>query len=264
MWKTFAYSISLLLIFFSGPALVQGQDTIPIPLKIRIGIEASGPVTYYSDKNILNEEAYISVDLDEKRSVLLDAGFLNFKYSQYNYSSMNKGTYVRAGMDFNLLKPDKSQGKYWMGIGLSYGLSRFSSETPYFEHTDYWGTTSSSLPVKMNWAHFLVVTPGVRAEIFKHFSMGWSVNLRLLVHTSSGSDLKSVDIPGFGNGTKTLTGSLSYYLVWNIPFKKINAIMQKPAPEEPDEDTDTDKKDGTNNNGNSHNSGTSGNTQNKM
>ena len=53
---------------------VHAQDTIPIPLKIKVGLEVSGPAIYYSDKNIFNEEGYISVDLDEKRSVVLAAG----------------------------------------------------------------------------------------------------------------------------------------------------------------------------------------------
>ena len=109
---------------------VSAQDTIPMPLKIKIGLEVSGPAIYYINKNILNEEGYISVDLDEKRSVILAAGYLNYKYSQYNYTYLNKGSFVRLGMDFNLLKPDKSLGKYWAGIGLRYGLSRFNSASP--------------------------------------------------------------------------------------------------------------------------------------
>jgi hypothetical protein len=227
---------------------VQAQDTIPIPLKVKVGLEVSGPAIYYSDKNILNEEGYVSVDLDEKHSAVLAAGYLNFKYSQYNYTYLNHGSFVRIGMDFNILKPDKSKGKYWAGVGLRYGLSRFISETPSLEKEDYWGTTSSSVVQKTNWGHFVEVIPGVRAEIFNHFSIGWSISMRMLLHTSTGKDLRPVYFPGFGDGTKTITTGLSYYIVWNIPYKKINVILKKEVKEEPEDngDTNTNDTNGTN------------------
>lgn len=239
MWRTFAYSISLLLFLNCSLIQVHAQDTIPIPLKIKVGMEVSGLAIYYSDKNILNAEGYISVDLDEKRSVMLAAGYLNYKYSQYNYSYLNKGSFVRVGIDFNLLKPDKSLGKYWAGIGLRYGISRFNSEVPSFQKTDYWGTTSSSISQKINWGHFVEVSPGVRAEIFRNFSMGWSVSLRMLLYTGTGKDLRPIYFPGFGNGTKTISTGLNYYIVWNIPYKKIKAILKKEVKEDTEDNGDT-------------------------
>ena len=239
MGRTYAYSISLLLFLNCGLIMVNAQDTIPIPLKIKIGMEVSGPAIYYSDKNILNAEGFISVDLNEKRSVILDAGYLNYKYTQYNYSYLNKGSFVRVGINFNLLKPDKSLGKYWAGIGLRYGLSRFNSEVPSFQKTDYWGTTSSLIALKTNWAHFVEVSPGVISEIFKNFSIGWSVSLRMLLYSGTGKDLRPIYFPGFGNSTKTFSTGLNYYIVWNIPYKKINAILKKEVPEETEDNVDT-------------------------
>jgi hypothetical protein len=239
MWRTFAFFISLLVFLSCNLIQVHAQDTIPIPLKIKMGIEVSGPAIHYSDKNLLNEEGYISVDLDEKHSAVLAAGYLNYKYSQYNYSYLNHGSFVRIGMDFNLLKPDKSLGKYWAGIGLRYGLSRFISETPSFDKENYWGTTSSSIAQKTNWAHFIEATPGVRAEIFNHFSIGWSVSLRMLLYSGTGKDLKSIYFPGYGNGAKTITAGLSYYIVLNIPYKKINVILKKEVKEESDDSGDS-------------------------
>ena len=255
MGRTYAYSISLLLLLTCNLIQVQAQDTILIPLKIKVGMEVSGPAIYYSDKNILNAEGYISVDLDEKKSVMFAAGYLNYKYSQYNYSYLNRGSFIRVGIDFNLLKPDKSLGKYWAGIGLRYGLSRFTSQVPFYDKEDYWGTTSSSISQKTNWGHFVEVSPGFRAEIFRNFSIGWSVSLRMLLYTGTGKDLKPVYFPGFGDGTKTVNAGLSYFIVWNIPYKKINAIIKKEVPEE------TDDKSDTNPNATKSNTGTSGSQQ---
>jgi hypothetical protein len=258
MWRTFAYFINLLLLLTWSLIQVHAQDSIPIPLKIKIGMEVSGPAIYYTDKNILNTEGYISVDLDEKHSAVLAAGYLDYKYSQYNYYYLNNGSFVRIGMDFNLLKPDKSLGKYYAGIGLRYGLSRFSSEIPSFEKQNYWGTASSSIPRKINWGNFIEVSPGVRAEIFNHFSVGWSISLRMLLYTNTGKDLRPVYFPGYGNGTKTISSGLNYFIVWNIPFKKINVILKKEAKEETDDNDETN----TNSNDNNSTTGTSGNNQN--
>jgi hypothetical protein len=239
MLRTYVYIISILLLLSCRLTNLHAQDTITVPLKIKVGVEVSGPAIYYSNKNILNAEAYISLDLNERQTVMFAAGYLNYKYSQYNYTYINKGSFVRAGMDFNLLKPDKSQGKYWAGIGLRYGISRFNSEVPHFEKTDYWGKTSSSIASKINWGHFVEVSPGVRTEIFNHLSIGWSISLRMLLYSGTGKDLKPVYLPGFGNGTKTISTGISYYLVWNIPYKKIKVILKKEVPAEEEETNDT-------------------------
>jgi hypothetical protein len=146
--------------------------------------------------------------------------------------------FVRTGLDFNLLKPDKAFGKYWAGIGLRYGLSVFNSEVPSFQQENYWGTTSSSIAQKTNWGHFIEASPGVRAEVFRNFSMGWTISLRMLIYTGTGKDLRPIYFPGFGNGGKTFSAGLNYFIVWNIPYKKINVIIKKEVPEET-EDTGT-------------------------
>ncbi len=239
MRRIFAYSISCLIILtiFFNP--VKAQDTITFPLKIRAGFDVTGPAINYFDKNILNTEAYISVDLNEKTAVFLSGGNLNYKYSQYNYNYSAKGMYLRTGLDFNLMKPDKAQGKYYAGIGLRYGISRFTSQVPSFQHTNYWGITESSIGQTTNWGHFVEVSPGVRTEIFKNFSIGWTVSLRMLLYTTTGKDLKPIYIPGFGNGAKRASTGINYFLVWNIPYKKIRVIIKKEVPEETDETDDT-------------------------
>ncbi len=238
MRRTFAYFISLLLIFFSSLDPIHAQDTILFPLTIKVGFEVSGPVNYLIEKNNLSVEGYISTDINEKAALVVNGGYLNYKYSQYNYNYLNNGTFIKTGVDFNLLKPEKSMGKYWAGIGLRYGLSHFTSEYPSYKHENYWGTVSSSISKMTNWGHFLEVSPGVRAEIFKNFSIGWTISLRMLLYTDTGKDLRPIYFPGYGNVGKTINTGLSYFIVWNIPYKKINVIIKKEVPEEP-EDTGT-------------------------
>lgn len=212
-----------------------------IPLKINAGIEAIGPVNYFINKKVLATEVYISVDRNEKRSYVLAGGYVNYEFSQYNYDYLNKGIYIKFGPDFNLLKPKKSMGKYWGGIGFRYGLSHYQWQVPSLHQTNYWGEASSSIPVQKEWGHFLEATPGMRAEIFPHVSLGWSVSLRMLIHTGSSSDLKPIYFPGFGNAAKRFSTGFSYFIVWNIPYKKVRVITKKEEPEETEEEDNTNR-----------------------
>jgi hypothetical protein len=237
MRRISVYFISFLLLLISGFEQIFAQDTLLIPLKIKVGFEVSGPAIYYIEKKNLNAEAYLAVDLNEKISAYLGAGYLDFKYSQYNYSFLNKGMFIRTGPDFNLLKPEKSMGRYWVGIGLHYGLSVYNSEYPSFQKDNYWGAVSSSIAQKTDWGHFIEVAPGVRAEIFKNLNIGWTISLRMLLYTSGGSNVRPIYFPGFGNGTKTISAGLNYFIVWNIPYKKKTVITKKEEPEEETDDT---------------------------
>ena len=236
--KISVYFISLLLVTLSSLLQLKAQDTLLIPLKIKVGAEVSGPVIYFIDKNVFNAEGYISADLNEKVAATFNLGYLDFKYSQYNYDYFSKGFYIRSGADFNVLKPGKSMGKYFVGVGVKYGLSRFSSGSPSLKHDNYWGSATSSIPESIHWGHFIEATPGVRAELFRNLSIGWSISIRKLIHSGTGKDLRPVYLPGYGDATKSFTTGMNYFIVWNIPFKKITVITKKETPPEP-EDTET-------------------------
>lgn len=231
MKKTYAYTISLLLILQSCVSAIKAQDTIYFPLNFRFGAEVSGPGMYFFDKNMLSLEGYFSYDLSESRALFFSAGYLDYKYSQYNYDYHTNGLFARTGMDFNLLKPQKSSGIYWAGIGLHYGLSRFRSEVPFFMTENYWGKVTSSVPERTGWAHFIEVVPGVRTGIFRNLSIGWSVSLRFMAYSGTGNDLRAIYIPGFGNGARRVSTGINYFISWNIPYRTKRVIIQ-PEPQE--------------------------------
>ncbi len=239
MRRIFVYYTSVLMSLSAGSMSVYAQteppDTVVIPLKIRAGVEAIGPVIYLTDKNNLNAEGFISADLNERAGLFFGAGYSDYKYSQYNYEYLNKGFFVKAGVDFNLLRPETSMGRYWAGIGLRYGLSSFTSEIPSFKHENYWGTTVASIAPSTHFGHYLEASPGFKAEIFKNFSLGWSLNIRKLLYTGTGRDLRPIYFPGYGTGGESVSFGISYFFVWNIPYKKIKVEVKQEEPEETEE-----------------------------
>lgn len=233
MWRTCGYSISLLVFFLAGD--ICAQDTIEFPLKIRVGFDISGPGIYFSDKNNLSLEGFISYDRNEKMALVLGGGYLDYRFSQYNYDYRCTGIFIRTGVDFNLLKPVVSAGRHQAGLGLNYGLSFFNPETSSFQHENYWGKVTSSIPKKTSLGHFLEVAPGVKAELFKNVSIGWTIRLRILISGGGGKDLRPIYFPGFGNGAKTVNAGFNYFITWNIQYKKIRVISKPEPVEEPEE-----------------------------
>lgn len=234
MRRTYAYSISLIFAVITG--IMQAQDTVVFPLKIRAGIDLAGPATYFSNRDNFSLEGYVSFDKNEKMAFVLEGGYLDYKFSQYNYDYLSRGIFLRAGTDFNLLRPEISNGSHWAGIGLRYGFSLFNAETPSFTHENYWGNVNSSIDPRTSTGHFLEVAPGIRTEVFRNFSIGWTLRLRLLVSGGGGKDLRPIYLPGFGQGGKSVNAGINYYLTWSIPFKKIRVIIKPEEPEVPEDE----------------------------
>jgi hypothetical protein len=233
MRRIYAYFISLL--FSLSAAGLDAQDTIYYPLKIRAGFDLVGPGIYIYDNDHLNLEGYLSFDKSEKMSIVLEGGYVDYKYSQYNYEYHSNGFFGRAGIDFNFLKPEISKGRYWAGLGLRYGLSIYDNETPMYDQDNYWGTFTSSIPLSSGTGHFIEVTPGFRTELLRNLSLGWTVRLKLLISGGGGKDLKPIYLPGYGNGGKNATIGISYYISWNIAYKTKRVITKPVEVEEPEE-----------------------------
>lgn len=235
-------SLPLLLITFSSYGQEADQpvpDSVDIDLRIRVGLEVAGPVIYFTDRSSMNLEGFAALDINEKVSAYAGGGYSDFRYSQYNYEFMTKGPFLKAGADFNFLRPEMAEGKYWAGGGVRYGLALFTFETPSFSHENYWGRVSLSIPSKTNWAHYLEVAGGFRAELFRNFSIGWLISIRKMIYTGADRENRPVYYPGYGSSGGTLSYGISYYLSWSIPYKKIR-VQIKPEPVEEEEEEEAE------------------------
>jgi hypothetical protein len=231
------YIINLLI--FACTLSVRAQDSIKVPLNIRAGFDIYGPSNYYFNRDNLTLEGFIAFDRDSKKTYVLEAGYQDFHYSQYNYDYASKGTFIRGGVDLNIIKPFQAEGKYYAGVGLRYGISLYSFEIPFFDRDNYWGTTTGSIAGSNHLAHFIEVNPGLRTEIFKNVSIGWNVRLRLMIRNGTGRDMKPVLVPGFGNGTKSFSPGINYYIIINFPYKSVFAKPEVEKPAEKDSETTT-------------------------
>lgn len=205
----------------------QAQDTLFFPLKIRIGADIYGPVHYYANRNIFASEGYVAIDRDTIKSFSIDFGYARLDYEQYNYRYKCSGYYIRTGIDFNMISPVVSRGRYFAGLSLKYGLSLYSHEVPFFESENYWGKVNGYIKSTTHLAHFIEASPGIRTELFSNVSIGWTIRMMLLVYSGTGKDLKPVYIPGYGNGTKSFSPGINYYISFSIPYKTLAVKQSK-------------------------------------
>lgn len=208
------------LFILSSYSSSQEADSIVAGGVVGIGIEISGPIIYAFDSSVLNLEGYISYRLNQKYYVIVEPGIATYSYSQYNYDYNSGGFFIRAGFDMNLLKPKVKPGNHFAGLGVRYGISLFNQETPWAASSNYWGSYDFSIEKRFVHAHFIEISGGVKAEIFRNILIGWSARARLLLYQSAGKTNKPVYIPGMGETGRGLRPSFSYHIIWLIPLNK--------------------------------------------
>lgn len=223
----------------------SGQDTIDFPLRLGVGAALYSPVSAFAGLYPRGVEINGFYDINERFTIAADGGFSSFIQENYNYRYENDGFYLRMGTDYNLLNPLLAQGRYYAGISVRYGLSIFSHKVPSIEYNNYWGNYLTSADRTFHAAHFLEASPGIRAEIFNNFFIGWAVNLRLLVFSGTGRDMRAVDIPGFGNGSKPVSGGFNYYISIRIPYRSKRVTYVKPVRDTEEDENDLTRQDPT-------------------
>ena len=229
MKRIYAYIISVALLVASTGLSAQfsyntaDPDSVDVPLNIRIGVDVANPVLYFINGNNLNLEGYTSIDLNEKYGITFNGGYTDYNLSKLSYEYRATGIYFKPGADFNILKPQISEGKYWAGIGVRYGVTIFRYETPLIRYDNYWGTTTTSIPPRSGMAHFIEVAPGFNAKISNNFTMGWRVNMSTLLYAGSKDKISPVYLPGYGARDKGVTFSFNYYLSFSFSYKTIKA-----------------------------------------
>ena len=195
-------------------------DTIITQKALIVGFDVAGPAINILNSDVNNYEGYLSYRINHKFYGVIEAGYGSYQFSQYNYSYSNQGYFSRIGIDINMLKPEIKTGNNYAGIGLRYGLSNFIQETTFIEYENYWGTYEGSIPESNGSAHFLEFTGGLKGELFKNVFIGWTLRLKLLLSCTSGEDNRPVNIPGMSVTDGGINPGITYYIAWQIPFKK--------------------------------------------
>jgi len=206
------------IIIFSATLIAGEADSIKVKKALITGIEISGPVIGFIDNNNVNYEAYISYRKSFKYYLTADVIYSDYHYEQYNYNYDNSGFSIRIGTDINMLKPEMSTGNNFVGIGLKYGMSVFTQETPWLKFDNYWGSAESYIDPSTATGHYFQISGGVKAELFKNILIGWSVKANVFLFHTAGKGNKPVYLPGMGKTDKIIEPGAAFHIAWILPF----------------------------------------------
>ncbi len=119
-----------------------------------------------------------------------------------------KALFFRVGLNYGLLKPFRDDGsvrsvKCYPFVGLRYAFSPVTYNLSNIEIKDeYWGTLEvENFKNNLQYAGWMEVVGGVRVDLFRGLTMGWSIRLKTLLHTSAPDKSYVWYVPGYGRSS---------------------------------------------------------------
>jgi len=226
--KTFTWlfitSICLLSVF-SAVAQQDKQDELKDTLPkdnwhfetVRFGLE----IGTFSDLIFLPERSAYAGSLELTFS---NKHFLTFIGGTSNYHDENakltydaSGYYGVIGIDRNMLRREGSDA---FTAGLRVGYASFNQHAQQISIDAYrWGSYPLTLPEEEASALWTELSIGIKAEVFPHFFLGWSVQARLLIN-SNYDTVEPMNIPGYGKAGRNFRLAARYSIFYAIPFRK--------------------------------------------
>lgn len=203
---------------------------------LRLGIDLSRIPVHYFNPYRSDFEVQADARADSDLYIAAEAGWNkthldNAPVFEYN----SNGYYLKAGVDYNLIKRQFPQEANIVYLGIRYGIARMTSSVPQYQITDpYWGNVNGSFPSKAlvpQWGELIL---GLKAEVLNNLFMGWALHLRILTTQNIGKPVRPYIIPGFGNATKNTVFDVSYTISYRIPLWKPKPKKRKPEKEKKD------------------------------
>ena len=235
MKHTSKYRISIMLVLFSF--LMQSQekktDTTIVTTSrygLRIGVDLFKLSRSFYEKDYTGLEIVGDYRLTKKYFLAGELGNENKTVDGDRVNFTTKGTYFKAGFDYNLYEN-------WLNmenlvyLGLRYGVSSFSqtlNSYSNYNRYDYFNETNTIISGQKFTglsAQWLEVVVGVNAKVFNNFYVGFSFRANKLVSNKKPANFDNLYIPGFN---RTYDGDFgvgfNYTVSYFLPIYKKKTI----------------------------------------
>ena len=225
----FLFSLVLMLSFFLMEAQVKKTDSIPVKTNrygIRVGVDLSKIARSFYEDDYKGLEVVGDYRLTKRYYIAGELGNENKTVNDDQLNFTTKGTYFKAGVDYNLYENwlDMENMVY---IGARYGVSSFSqtlnSYTIYNRYPYFGPSQTIESGEKFNGlsAQWIEVLVGVKAKVINNFYVGFSLQMNRLVSNKKPDGFDNLYIPGFN---RTYDGSFgagfNYTVSYFVPIYK--------------------------------------------
>jgi len=205
------------------------QDTIKVKevYGIRVGIDISKPINSFFNNETKGLEVVGDFRITRNYYAAVELGFLDKTTNEDYINFTTKGSYIKAGFNYNAYKNWKGMNNE-IYVGLRYGFSIFNqtlnSYTPNVNGTYFIPETlqpaTEFKDLTAQWIEFVF---GMKVETFNNLYLGVSVSLNKMVNTKEPENFKNLHVPGFNRVFLNNTGvGFNYTLSYLIPILKKN------------------------------------------
>jgi len=197
---------------------VQEEIKEPLQLKgISFGVNVGRFSDYIFKSDRVSYESAVNINLSNKYFAVFEAGYATTKLDKDNYSYLSEGYFVKAGMDYNLLKKYPSD---FLGVGFRFGNAQFShSAGNIVIESEQWGASQTLVENSAHSFYWFEASIGIKGEIFNNVYLGWSGLVKIGM-TGVDDNFTPYNIPGFGKYSGTVKLGVNYYIIYQIPFNK--------------------------------------------
>lgn len=173
----------------------------------------------YPDKK--GFEFAIDYKLRGKNYLVAEGGWGKNKVDYTNLQYDNTGSFIKLGIDKNVVDVLNDKDFDVFFIGIRYGMGFGQRSTATFLVPSYFGPPEVGTSEAENYLiHWGEINAGVRVEILENWFVGWNVRVKFLLNAGEFKTLAPSYAPGYGKGDKSTFTGANLYLAYALRWKK--------------------------------------------
>ena len=193
----------------SSGGLKQFQK--PVYRGMSVHLDLASPSMGAINGKVYNAEVQIDVNLYRRLYPILEIGYTDARKTFYNGTDFHTSApFFRFGINYGLLKPFRDNGtmrsvKSYPFVGVRYAMSFMNYNISNVSISDsYWGSEQSMNYKKpFVYSGWIEIVGGIRIDLHKGLTMGWSVRLNTALHTTATDKSYVWYVPGYGKAAST-------------------------------------------------------------
>ena len=171
-----------------------------------VHLDIASPLMNLIHGKVYGAEAQFDVNIYNRVFPILEFGYADVTGTLPSDATyQTSAPYVRVGLNYGLLRPFNRKGKHrslncYPFVGVRYAMAFMNYQINNVLITDdYWGAErKESYEKPFVYSGWLELVGGVRINLVKGFTMGWSVRFKTLVHTTAENKAYVWYVPGYG------------------------------------------------------------------
>lgn len=218
-------SILILLLINCSTAFSQGKGDIWRYEGPRVGIDLSRFLMPYMQSAKRNGWE-LQADIPYKGNYFptFELGMQWFDDRRDGFRYQNSGTYMRLGIDMNIVKFQSLKDNDCVFVGIRYGYSLFGQQTDGIGYTNYWGTVAASVPNRTMNAHWAELVFGIKGELFRNFFLGWTLRAKFPLKVTDDPNIKPYIVPGIGKTSIDVPFDFTFGIYYRFPIFKTKVL----------------------------------------